>query len=105
MKKRIIPALVLVLCLLPVFAAAAETRTEALYNMTIPAGWSPLQERTEESDLILNLTADKLYHLSADGADLIPSLAAGLPVDVTAAYAAPTVFPAMPSGATPSPSS
>jgi hypothetical protein len=82
-----IPALALVLCLLPMFAAAAEVRTEAVHTMTIPGSWNPLWEQTPESTLLLSLTADRLYHVSADGSELIPSLAAGLPADVTAEYA------------------
>lgn len=92
MKKRVLPVLILLLCLLlPVMAAAAESdapRTEALHELgTIPGCWSPLAEQTPETELILNLTADRLYDLSADGAALLPSMAAALPRDVTAQYA------------------
>lgn len=88
MTRRIFPALVLVLCLLlPVFAGAAEPRTEAHYQMnTLPDCWSPLEEATPETELIRWLTADSLYRLTDDGSGVIPSLAADMPLDVTWSY-------------------
>lgn len=94
MKKNILPVLLLILALLlPIGVSAAEStqapsRTEAFYNISsIPASWNPTGEISGEAELILNLTADRLYYLSADGQSLIPSLAAELPQDVTADYA------------------
>lgn len=90
MNKKILPVLLLILALtLPMGAAAAESsRTEAYYHIaSLPACWDPTQERTEEAELILRLTADRLYTLSPDGSILTPSLAVELPRDVTAEYA------------------
>lgn len=94
MKKNILPVLLLILALLlPLGVSAAETmppdsRTEAFYNISaIPFSWNPTGEISGEAELILNLTADRLYYLSADGQTLIPSLAAELPQDVTAEFA------------------
>lgn len=94
MKKNILPVLLLILALLlPVGVSAAEStppasRTEAFYHISaIPGSWNPTGEISGEAELILNLTADRLYYLSADGQTLIPSLAAELPRDVTVDYA------------------
>lgn len=90
MKKRNLLALILVLCLClssAVSAAELEPRIEASHQMEIPACWSPLGEQTEETELLLALTADRLYHLSPDGSALIPSLAVSLPEDVTGEFA------------------
>ena len=90
MNRKILPILLLILALaLPMAAAATEeTRIEAYYHMdSLPECWDPTERRTKETDLILQLTADRLYNLSPDGSSLIPSLASDLPQDVTAEYA------------------
>ncbi len=98
MKKRNLLALVLTICLLlPAVVSAAEpgTVTEAVYQMeAMPKGWNPLEERTPEEELLLQLTSDRLYVLSGDGRELTPSLAAALPQDVTADYAGSFGIPA-----------
>lgn len=95
MKKNILPVLLLILAfLLPLGVSAAEStppisRTEAFHHISaIPGCWNPTTgELSAEAELILNLTADSLYCLSADGSTLTPSLAAEMPRDVTAEYA------------------
>lgn len=97
MKKRALPALILALCLIltaTVSASELPPRREATHQMEIPACWSPLTEQTEETELILSLTADRLYRLSADGQALTPSLAAAMPEDVTGEYAGTYGIPA-----------
>jgi len=96
MKKTPIIALILVLALaLPLGAAAADPRMEGYYQVdAIPASWNPMKEGSPASDLILSLTADRLYHLAPDGSSLTPSLADGLPQDVTAEYAGSLGIPA-----------
>lgn len=67
---------------------AAPTEPAVIHYMdTLPGNFSPLSERTAEKAFILDLTTDSLYKLSADGSTLIPSMAAAMPVDVTAEYA------------------
>lgn len=92
MKKRNFLALILVFCLLiPSAVSAAEQdfpKTQAVRELeAMPVCWSPLEALTEEEALLLSLTSDRLYVLSADGRELIPSMAAELPVDVTEQYA------------------
>lgn len=91
MKKSKLLALILIFCLvLPSAVSAAELapRIEAVHKMeAIPESWSPLADRTAETELILSLTADRLYVLSADGQELTPSMAAAMPQDVTAEHA------------------
>ncbi len=94
MKKTILSALILVLALmLPLAVSATEhtaqdKRIEGYYNVdSLPNSWNPLEDGGETADLILSLTADRLYHLSSDGKTLTPSLAVELPWDVTAEYA------------------
>lgn len=96
MKKTPIIALILALALvLPLAVTAAEPRMEGYYQVeAIPASWNPMEEGSPDADLILSLTADRLYHLSPDGRSLTPSLAAGLPQDVTAEYAGSLDIPA-----------
>lgn len=53
---------------------------------TLPADWNPLTAQSAAQKLLLELTGDRLYGRSADGT-IVPSLAAGLPVDVTAKFA------------------
>ena len=85
----------LTLCLLTAAGTAAETvpetqppYLEAVYPVEIlPGSWSPLSAQTPEKQMILELTSDRLYRLSSEGAGIIPSLAAGMPVDVTTEYA------------------
>lgn len=55
------------------------------YMDTLPGNWSPLSELTPEKEFLLNLTAEPLFRVLADGS-LTSSLAAA-PVDVTAEYA------------------
>ena len=94
MNKKILPILLLILALaLPFGVSAAEAtqppaRIEAFYDISaLPTCWDPTAEVSETAELILALTADRLYCLSADGKTLTPSLAAELPLDVTADYA------------------
>lgn len=92
MKKMMIPALLLVICLiLPMAAMATEPDGEVRWAVTemgeIPGSWSPLEERTEEIRQLLYLTSDRLYNLSLDGQVLEPSLAVAMPEDVTELYA------------------
>lgn len=91
MKKQNFLALILVFCLLiPSAVSAAEpdsAKIQAVGELeAMPACWSPLEELTAEEELLLALTSDRLYVLSADGQELIPSMAAALPVDVTEQY-------------------
>jgi ABC-type transport system substrate-binding protein len=101
MNKRIFPILILILALmLPVCVSATETagqekRIEGYYEIeTLPGSWNPTAELTPEAELLLSLTADRLYLLSADGKELTASLAAGLPADVTAEFAGSYGIPA-----------
>lgn len=94
MNKRIFPILILILALmLPIGVSATESnvpekRIEGYYEIeSIPGSWNPMGEPTEEAQLLLSLTADRLYVLSADGKTLTASLAADLPQDVTAEFA------------------
>ena len=94
MNKRLFPILILILALmLPMGVSATETagqekRIEGYYEINaIPGSWNPLEECTPEAELLLSLTADRLYQLSADGKTLTASLAAELPRDVTAEFA------------------
>lgn len=93
MNKRIFPILILILALmLPIGVSATEPqpekRIEGYYEIeAIPESWNPLEELTPEAQLLLSLTADRLYILSNDGSTLTPSLAAELPQDVTAEFA------------------
>lgn len=94
MNKKILPILLLILALaLPLGVSAAEAaqapaRIEAFYDISaLPACWNPTGEITENGELILDLTADRLYNLSADGMTLSPSLAAELPLDMTGEFA------------------
>ena len=85
----------LTLCLLTAAGTATEIvpetqppYVEAVYPVELlPGSWSPLSAQTPEKQMILELTADRLYRLSPEGAEIIPSLAAGMPVDVTTEYA------------------
>lgn len=95
MNKRIFPILILILALmLPIGVsateptAAPEKRIEGYYEIdSIPETWNPLEELTAAGELLLSLTADRLYFLSKDGSTLTPSLAAELPLDVTEEFA------------------
>lgn len=100
MNKRIFPILILILALmLPIGVSATEPGQEkqmvGYYEIeSIPERWNPLEELTPEARLLLSLTADRLYILSPDGSTLAPSLAAQLPVDVTAEFAGTCGIPA-----------
>lgn len=98
LKKAI--AVLAAACLLPISAHAAEVpetvrpQTIAVCEMeTLPGSWNPLGERTAEAELILSLTADRLYRLTPEG-EIVTSLAASLPRDVTAEYAGSFGIPA-----------
>ncbi len=83
------------LCFLAAVGTAAETTpetqppyVEAVHPVDIlPGSWNPLSDRTPEKQLLLELTSDRLYRLNPEGTGYIPSLAAGMPTDVTAEYA------------------
>ncbi len=102
MNKRIFPILILILALmLPIGVSATEPAPQQEKRMvgyyeieSIPESWNPLEELTAEAQLLLSLTADRLYILSNDGSTLAPSLAAELPVDVTAEFAGTCGIPA-----------
>lgn len=95
MNKRIFPILILILALmLPIGVSATEPapqqekRIEGYYEIeSVPGSWNPMEELTGEAELLLSLTADRLYLLSPDGKTLTASLAAGLPQDVTGEFA------------------
>lgn len=53
---------------------------------SIPGDWNPLTAAAEQQRFLLEQTGDRLYRLAGDGS-VVPSLAAGLPVDVTAEHA------------------
>lgn len=87
-KLKILTAVLLLTSLLvPALAQAAENVTEIpVYDMEIlPGTWNPLSAMTPEKEFLLEMTSARLYRVTAEGA-LLPELAAGLPVDVTAAY-------------------
>ncbi len=91
MKKLQFLAFFLVFCLLlPVAATEIEQgkRTEITYRVeNIPEIQDVRGAQSPEARLLLNLTMDRLYALSADGSTLTPSLAKELPQDVTAKFA------------------
>lgn len=93
MKLRKFMAGLLALCLLCGAASATEPQESTQAPLIeavatgIPESWNPLSQRTAEGERILTLTADPLYLLSADGAELSPCMAAELPQDVTETYA------------------
>lgn len=103
MKKRNLLAVIGLLCLLLTVAVSAAEIPQTLPPHVravqaidaVPDSWSPLGERTETAERILSLTADRLYVLSSDAGELIPSLAAALPEDVTAEYAGTYGVPAL----------
>lgn len=96
LKKAAI-GLVLLCLILPFGVQAAETEAAdriPVYEMdTLPGNWSPLSSMTPEKEFLLDMTADRLYWLDENGR-LTPSLAASLPVDVTADYAGSFGVPA-----------
>lgn len=100
MKLRKFMAALLALCLVcgAVSATEPQESTQAPFVEAvatgIPKNWNPLGQRTAEGDRILSLTADPLYLLSADGAELSPCMAAELPQDVTETYAGTFGIPA-----------
>ena len=52
----------------------------------LPESWDALSEQTAETAFLQSLTGGRLYELTADGSEIVPSMAAALPVDVTAEY-------------------
>lgn len=63
------------------------------YNMygTIPSSWDPQKYMSSSSDYVLDYTTDTLYKFdyNEDGTGfvIVPSMASGMPLDVTAQYA------------------
>ena len=86
MKYTRILALILILALaLPVAAQDFVPETHGIYELeSLPGSWNPMGEVTPEGALLLDLTMDRLYLLSADGKTLTPSLANELPEDISA---------------------
>lgn len=96
-----IPALVMAFALaacgiepeptVPETTVPAETEPQPVvavcYMDTLPESWGPLAEQTGEVAFLRNLTAPGLYRLSSDGSEIVPHMAAALPLDVTAEYA------------------
>ena len=90
MKYTRIIALTLLLALALPLAVTAETLPPKIHGIyvldALPESWNPLEDLTAEAELLLALTMDRLYLLSPDGGTLTPSLAEGLPEDVSAQY-------------------
>lgn len=87
--KRYLAAFALTAMVLPMAAQAAEVGKSTIIA-TMELNMEPAQ--MAESDFVRGLTTDKLYRLSSDGAELSPSLAAEMPVDVTSEYAGNTRY-------------
>lgn len=77
-------------------ALTQEKKTAVRYMDTLPGCWSPLSEQTPEKEFILALTTDRLYRVE-DG-EVVPGLAADMPLDVTADYAGNETY-GVPAGA------
>lgn len=60
----------------------------------LPESWDALAEQTAETEFLRSLTGGKLYAVATDGSEIVPHMAAALPVDVTAEYAGQYGLPA-----------
>lgn len=101
-KSRVALALVLALALSGCMAVSAaepgapEKATAVYYMDALPGNWSVESAQTPEKEYLRSLTTTALY-TSVDG-ELVPGLAAELPVDVTAEYAGKEIY-GIPAGA------
>ena len=93
-NMKMLPVLLLCILALTLPTVAAEPEASTLPPVyvgvqkleAIPESWHPLQERTQDEDLILSLTGEPLYRLGDEGT-FVPAQAAAMPLDVTAEYA------------------
>lgn len=97
--KKAAALLLLLSLILPFDIQAAETGAQSgtveipVCDMDIlPGTWNPLSEMTAEKEFLLEMTSGRLYRVE-NGA-VTPSMAAAMPVDVTADYAGSFGIPA-----------
>ena len=89
---KLFKSAILLLLLVSLLVPALATENALVVEETVcrvaklPKDWNPLDPASQESRLLLELTGDRLYRSAADGS-ILPSLAAAMPVDVTAEYA------------------
>lgn len=94
---KIIKSTILLLLLVSLLIPAMATENAIVVKETVcrvaklPKDWNPTTAVSEESALLLALTGDRLYRSAADGS-ILPSLAAAMPVDVTAEYAGDSTY-------------
>jgi ABC-type transport system substrate-binding protein len=94
---KLLKSAMLLLLLVSLMVPAMATENALVTEETVcrvgklPAEWNPMDISTEESRLLLELTGDRLYSSAADGS-ILPSLAAAMPVDVTAQYAGDSAY-------------